>query len=133
MAVSGISQSFTFGATTFDADDCIQSASLNRSVNASMYQCGGTMKTALGAKTYVFNTSLALAANDTAKVAALQEGDNSTLFKWFPAGVTSGNIKVSSTKAWVVAANYSAPVNGVLTVDVTINLDNLTDGTSTGA
>lgn len=133
MAVSGLSQSFTFGATTFDADDCIQSASLNRSVNASTYQCSGVMKTALGAKTYVFQASLALAANATATVGALQEGDNSTLFKWFPAGVTSGNMKMTSTKAWVTAANYSAPVNGVLTVDVTINLDNLTDGTSTGA
>jgi len=132
MAVSGISQSFTFGTTTFDADDCIQSASLNRSVNASNYQCSGVMRTALGAKSYIFQASIALAASDTAKVAALQEGDNATVFKWFPGGVTSGNMKVTSTKAWVTAANYSAPVNGVLTVDVTINLDNLTDGTSTG-
>ncbi len=132
MAVSGISQSITFGSTTFAAADCIQSATLNRSVNASNYQCSGVMKTALGAKTYVFNMTLALAASDTVKVAALQEGDNATTFKWFPGGVTSGNMKVTSTKAWVVAANYSAPVNGVLTVDVTINLDNLADGTSTG-
>lgn len=133
MAVSGISQSVTFNGATYDADDCLQSSSLNRSVNAGMYQCGGVMKTALGAKSYVFNMSLALAASDTTKVAALQEGDNATDFKYFPAGVTSGNMKVTSTKAWLVAANYSSPVNGVLTVDVTINLDALTDGTSTGA
>lgn len=132
MAVTGLSQSVTFNSQTYDADDCLQSSSLNRSVNTAMYQCGGTMKTALGAKVYTFNMSLALAASDTAKIAALQEGDNATDFKYFPAGVTSGNMKVTSTKAWVTAANLSAPVNGVMTVDVTINLDNLTDGTSTG-
>jgi len=132
MADSGLSQSITFGTTTLAGSGCIQSASLNRSVNASNYQCNGVMKTALGAKSYVFNMSIALAATDTATVAALQEGDSATTFKWFPGGVTSGNMKVTSTKAWVVAANYSSPVNGVLTADITVNLDNLTDGTSTG-
>lgn len=132
MAVSGINQSVTFNSVTYDSDDCVQSASLNRSVNASNYQCSGVMKTALGAKSYTFNLSLALGATDVAKVAALQEGDNGTDFKWFPAGVTSGNMKVTSTKAWVTAANYSAPVNGVMTVDVTLALDDLADGTSTG-
>lgn len=131
MAISGISQSFTFGATTYAAADCIQSASMNRSVNASMYQCGGTQKTALGAKSYVFNATLALSASDTAKVGALQEGDNATAFEYHPGGDTAGNIEMTSTKAWVVAANYSAPSNGILTLDVTINLDNLTDATAT--
>ncbi len=130
MVVSGLSQQFIFNSQTYNADDCIQSSSLNRSVNAGMYQCGGSMKTALGAKTYVFNASLALAATDTTKVGALQEGDNGTDFAYWPAGVATGNIKMTSTKAWVASANYSAPVNGVITVDLTINLDALTDTTS---
>ena len=128
MAVTGLSQSFVFGGVTFDADDCIQSSSLNRSVNASLYQCSGVQKTALGAKTYVFQASLALAANATATLGALQEGDSSTAFSYFPAGNSAGNIKMTSTKAWVTAANYSAPTSGIFTLDVTINLDNLTDG-----
>lgn len=131
MAVSGILQSFTFNSVTYDADDCIQSSSINRSVNASTYQCGGSMKSAMGAKSYTFNASLALAADATATVAALQEGDNATDFIYYPAGNTAGNIKMTSTKAWVTSANYSSPVNGVLTVDVTLALDDLTDATAT--
>ena len=133
MAVSGILQTFIFGGTTYGAADCIQSSSINRSINASTYQCGGSMKSAMGAKTYTFNASLALDAGDTAVIAALQEGDSSTAFSYFPAGIATGNIKMTSTKAWVTAANLSSPVNGVLTVDVTIALDNLTDGTSSAA
>ena len=130
MAVSGLLQQFVFNSQTYGPSGCVQSSSLNRSVNASQYQCGGSMKTALGAKTYVFQASLALAANATATVGALQESDNATDFAYWPAGVSTGNIKMTSTKAWLVAANYSAPVNGVLTVDITINLDALTDTTS---
>ena len=130
MAVTGLSQQFIFNGQTYNTASCIQSSSLNRSVNASTYQCSGVQKTALGAKTYVFQASLALAATDTTKVGALQESDNATDFAYWPAGVSTGNIKVTSSKAWLVAANYSAPTSGVLTVDITINLDALTDTTS---
>lgn len=133
MAGTGLSQSFTFGTTTVAASGCIQSSSLDNSVNAAMYQCGGVMKTALGAKTYVFQATLAYDETDTTVGLAFEPGDNSTIFKYFPGGVTSGNIKFTSTKAWVVAARYTAPVNGVITLDITINLDALTIGASTGA
>jgi len=133
MAVtSGINQAFVFNGITYNSDDCIQSASMNRSINAATYQCGGNMRTAVGAKTAVFSASLAIdAANDSAKVAALQPGDNSTDFKWYPGSTTTGDIKMTlgtGSSAWLVAANYSAPVNGVVTVDITINLDSIADG-----
>lgn len=133
MAVSGINQSVTFNSVTYNSDDCIQSSSMNRSVNVSNYQCSGVNKTALGAKSYVFNMSLALGATDVAKIAALQEGDNATDFAYYPAGYVTGNIEMTSTKAWVTAANFSAPVSGVMTVDVTLALDDLTDATASTA
>lgn len=126
-ATSGVSQAFKFGATTYSTTNCIQGSTFNTSVNAGMYQCGGVMRTALGAKTYVLNVSLAIdGANDSAVVTALEPGDNTTAFTYYPNSTASGDIKWTSTKAWVVSANYSSPVNGVITADITINLDNAT-------
>ncbi len=129
MADSGLLGSFSFGGTVYDSDDCLQSHSINRSIQTAQYQCGGATKTAAGAKVYVFNASLALAKGDTAVVAALAESSTGA-FEYHPGGDAAGNIEMTSTRGIVTTANINGPVNGILTLDVSINLDNLTDATA---
>lgn len=130
MADSGLLGSFSFGGTVYDADDCLQSHSINRSAQLASYQCSGAMANAVGAKVYVFNASLALAKGDTTKVAALAEGSTGA-FEYHPGGDAAGNIEMTSTRGVVATANINGPINGIITLDVTINLDNLTDATAT--
>lgn len=130
MADSGLLGSFSFGGTVFDADDCLQSHSINRTLQTSTYQCSGTMATVSGAKVYVFNYSMAIAKDSTADVAALAEGSTGA-FEYHPGGDAAGNIEMTSTRGTAVQMNINGPVNGVLTIDGVINLDNLTDATAT--
>jgi hypothetical protein len=67
-----------------------------------------------------------LSAADTVKIGALEEGDTGA---WIgmPAGNTASYIKFTSTKGTIINAPVSAPQNGVVTIDLTIALDDLTD------
>jgi hypothetical protein len=125
MADSGKLAEFTFNSTVYDADDCLQSWDLADSINAVIYQCNSYDKTAVGTRAIVFTTSLALAATDTAKVAALYPGATGS-WEGHPGGDTATYIEITSTKGTVVTANKSAPVNGIITLDLTINLDDVT-------
>lgn len=129
MADSGLLGSFSFAGTVFDADDCLQSHSINRSVNTATYQCSGAMATVSGAKVYVFNYSLAIAKDDTATVAVLNEGSTGA-FEYHPGGDAGGNIEMTSSRGTATQMNINGPVNGVLTIDGSINLDNLSDATA---
>ncbi len=129
MADSGLLGSFQFGGTTYAGAACLQSHSLNRSLNAATYQCSGAMKTASGAKVYVFNASIAVAKDDTGPTSSLAEGDTGA-FEYHPGGDAAGNIEFTSTRGTVVSSNINGPVNGILTMDIAINLDDLTQATA---
>lgn len=130
MADAGISASFSFAGTVYDADDCVQNTSLQKSINPITYQCNGNQRTLIGAKIYLFSAQLALAKDDTGKIAALEEGDTGA-FEYHPGGDTAGNIEFTSTKGTVVRSDVSAAANGFITLDIQIGLDDLTDGTAT--
>jgi len=130
MAGSGLLQSFTFGGLTFDTDDCVQSAGVNTSLQTGKYQCSGIMKSVTGAKTFSYNYSMAVAVANDSYITALDVGSTST-FTYYPFGNTATYIKLSATRGTATALNISAPANGVVTVDGTIELDDLTVGAAT--
>ena len=68
---------------------------------------------------------MALDATDTTKVSALASGSTGT-FEAHPGGDTATYIEVTSTNATVIQSNISAETNGVITLDVTIALDDVT-------
>lgn len=130
MAVTGKNAEFKWVSTTYDADDCLQNWNLDRNVEDITYYCNGHTKHLAGNANAVFSCSLALSATDTAKIAALEEG---TTGAWigYPAGNTATYMKFTATRGVVINAPVSAPQNGVVTVDVTIALDDCTDAAVT--
>lgn len=132
MADTGKNASFSFGGQVYDEDDCLQSGGLNDSINEVIYQCGGMDKAAPGTRSVTFTVSMALAADDTAKIAALTPGTTST-FEAHPAGDEVGYQEVTATDALVTAFNRSWSANGIITGDVTIRLNDVTLGAATTA
>lgn len=130
MAVSGKLAEFKFGSTTYDADDCLQNWELNKSVEDITYYCNGRTKHLGGNADAVFSCSLALSASDTTKIAAFEEGATGA-WEGYPAGKTATYMKYTASRGTVINAPMSAPQNGVITLDVTIALDDLTDGAAT--
>ena len=130
MADSGKSASFSFASTVYDADDCLQSWELNKSVEDITYYCNGRTKHLGGNADAVFTSTLALAKDDTGKISALAEGSTGA-WEGHPGGDAAGNIEYTSTKGTVINAPVSAPQNGVITIDVTIALDDLTESVAT--
>ena len=127
MAVSGKMASFLFGSTTYDSDDCIQNWNLDKSVEDITFYCSGRTKHLGGNANAVFTASLALSATDTTKIGALVEGATG-VWEGHPAGDTSSYIEYTATKGTVINSPVSAPQNGVVTIDVTIALDDCTGG-----
>ena len=130
MADTGKNASFSFGGTVYDEDDCLQSGGLNDSINEVIYQCNGMDKAAAGTRTVTFTCSMALAADDVAKIAALKPGTTGA-FEAHPAGDTPGYQEVIATEALVTAFNRSWSANGIITGDVTIRLNDVTLATAT--
>lgn len=125
MADTGKNASFSFDGTVYDQDDCLSGWNMNKSVNEVMYQCGGYDKAAAGTKAATFSISLALAATDTAKLQALAEGAMGA-FEAHPAGDTATYMEITSTDALITQANVSAPVNGIISIDLQIRLNDWT-------
>ena len=130
MAASGISASFIFGGITFGVGDCIQTTGIQTSANAPTYQCSGILKNAIGAKAFSFSYSIAVGVSEDSKVTALDLNSTSA-FTFYPFGNTATYLKLTSTRGQVTGQNVSAPSNGVVTVDGTIVLDDLTIGAAT--
>lgn len=130
MADSGINAAFTFVSTTYDADDCLQTTGINRSHSGPQYQCNGVMKTGIGAKSYVFNYSMAISKTDTTRITNLDETSTGA-FTYWPGGNAAGRIKMTSTRAVSMACNIGAEANGIITIDGTLNLDDLTTAAQT--
>lgn len=130
MATSGKNASFSFATVTFDADDCLQSWDLNSAVVDVVYQCNGYDKHAVGTKSASFRTSLALAATDTTRVTAFAPGTTG-IFEAHPAGNTATYIEIEVAKATVISANLTAPINGIIAIDLELALDDIDYGVST--
>lgn len=129
-AVTGKNQQFTFGTTTFDGDDCIQEGGLEKSINEVIYQCNGGDVGLGGTKSAVFTVTLALAANDVTKINAVAPGTTGA-FTYYPVSTTVNHPKITATRGVVTSRPLSAPVNGVLTTDVTIRLGAITIAAAT--
>lgn len=127
MSKSGNNASVLFGSTTYDETDCLQSVSLNRNGNPVTYPCGGTLLSEPGIASYTLTFSVALDATDTAKVAALAENQTG-IVEFHPAGDTATYIEYSSTNGTIATANTTSGAGTIITLDVTINLDDVTDG-----
>ena len=126
MAVSGKLASFTFNGVTFNADDCLQGWNLNDAVNEIVYQCNSYDKGVAGTRSITFAGSLALAAADTAKLAALTPGASAADFEAHPAGDTATYVQVSSGEALCVSTNQTTAPNAIYTVDFSIRLNDIT-------
>ena len=124
MADSGKNAAFTFAALTYTTESCIQSWDLASSINDIVYQCNGYDKHASGTKAISFRSSLALPANTTVPV-NLQPGTTGALSA-YPGGNSAGNILITSTRGTIVSAPISAPINGIITLDLEIALDDVT-------
>ncbi len=127
---TGKNASFSFGGTVYDADDCVSNWTLNDAINEVIYQCGGYDKGAAGTRSATFSVTLALAAADTTKVGALVPGGTGA-FEAHPAGDTATYQEITATEALVTQATRSAPQNGVITMDLSIRLNDITLGTAT--
>ena len=125
MAIGGQNASFQFAGTTYNGDDCLQSWDLASSINDVVYQCNGYDKHASGTKAISFRTSLAFAAADSTRFEAFAPGTTGT-FEAHPAGDTATYIEITSTRATVVSAPLSAPVNGIISLDIELALDDVT-------
>jgi hypothetical protein len=125
MPVSGLNASFKLGATTYDSDDCIQGWDLDDALNDIVYQCTQFNKHIVGARTVVFSGTLALDATDTTKINALKAGTQGA-FEGHPAGDTATYMEIISTQGTVTRSHMSAPINGVITLDFDIALDDVT-------
>lgn len=130
MADSGKNAAFTFNGTVYNADDCLQGWDLADSVNDVVYQCNGYDKHASGTRSIMFRTALALAATDTTKVGALAPATTGT-FEAHPGGDTKDYIEIRATASRVVRRDLSAPINGIITADVEISLDDITFAAAT--
>lgn len=130
MPDTGLLASFKFGNETYDEDDCLSNWNLNDQIQEVIYQCGGFEQGAAGPRSAVFNVSLGLAADDTAKVNALYPGAKGA-FEAHPGGDTPGYIEITATDSLIRVANKSAPSNGIITVDLQIRLQDITLGTAT--
>jgi len=125
MAIGGQNASFQFAGTTYNADDCLQSWDLQSSINDVVYQCNGYDKHASGTKAISFRTSLAFAATDSTKHQAFTPGTTGA-FEAHPAGDTATYIEITASRATVISAPMSAPVNGIISLDIELALDDVT-------
>lgn len=123
--VTGINESFKFGSTTYDADDCIQSGAITDAIQEILIQCGGFNVAGEGPRDVTFTASLGLAANDVTKINALEPGTTAA-FEAHPAGDTFGYIEVIATSAKVISRNINYAVAAFITMDVTIRLNDVT-------
>jgi hypothetical protein len=119
-----------FGGTTYDSDDCIQVASFTNEKEDITYRCGGDYAHLSGTSNIMLNFSLALAASDTTKIAALAPGTTGVA-EYFPFDDSTGYIKHSTTKATVISANESDSAGKVVTLDVVLAWDDVTSGAAT--
>jgi hypothetical protein len=127
MADKGTKAKFVFGTVSYTTADCLQAWDFNQSVQDIVYQCSGYDMHLAGTKNVGFSVSLALAATDSTKITGLAPGTHTSIFQANPAGdATTNYIEITSTDVYVLTQNVTAPINGIITMDVTMALNNVT-------
>ena len=124
MADAGKLAGFTWNTTAFTSASCIQSWDLASSINDIVYQCNGYDKHAAGTKVVSFRTSLALCSSDVAIVQGFAPGTTAA-FEAHPGGDTATYIELTATKGTIMSAPISAPINGIISMDIEIALDDI--------
>ena len=124
MAIGGKNASFEFATVVYDADDCLQDWGMSDAINNIVYQCNGFDKNAAGTRSATFRTSLGLNASDTTRITAFSPGTTG-IFAAYPAGKTTDFICYEATKATAIVANVTAPINGIIQVDIELALDDI--------
>lgn len=127
MADSGNLGEFDFGSETFTVTDCLQSASITENGNLITYNCGGSVKSLPGVASSQFTASVAIAKDDTAKLDALAANAIGT-FAYRPFGPEAGSIEYTSTNGTSATLTSPGGPGTVVTLDVTIDLDDLIHG-----
>lgn len=126
MADTGLNASVKINGTTYGTSDCLQSNAINDAINKVVYQCGGYDKAAVGTRVVTFTFSLALAKTDVTKMTALAPGTLITTFEAHPAGDTDGYIEIISTDGIIESRPGTWSPNGMIAIDVTCHLNNIT-------
>jgi len=125
MTISGVNQKVKFGTTTLTKASCIQDSGLDDAINSVIYQCNGFDKGVAGTRSAVFNLTLAIGATDDAKITAFAPGATGTFDAW-PGGHVATYVQITAASAMVISANKSSPVNGILSADISIRLQDIT-------
>lgn len=125
MAVSGKNGSIKWKTVVYDADDCIQSGSLERAMQEIVVQCGGVNQALDGPIDVTATISMYLDADDVAKVNDFDVQETGAL-ELHPAGDTPTYIEIISTSAKITSSPITWSVNGALTMDVTWRLSDVT-------
>lgn len=131
MADRGNKASFMFNGVTYSTADCISAWDFGNSITDIVYQCDGADKHLGGTEAVDFRVTLGLDSTDTTYISAFNPGTSSTQFEAHPGGDTATYIELSSTKALVISRNITAPMNGIIAMDIVIALDNITTTSAT--
>ena len=123
---TGKDAAFTFNSQTYGLTDCLQSGGIDHAVNEVVFQCNGMDKGAAGTTSATFNVSLVLDQTDITKINALLPGTNASDFEAHPFGDTATYVEVTSSDATLISAPMSWSANGMVTMDVTIRLNQIT-------
>ena len=108
---------------------CVQSASLAVTGADIAYHCAGQIKHIAGPQDVQLTFSLALAATDTATVAAFAQGATGVM-EFHPAGDSVGLIQHATTKGTIISVTNASDPGSAIMLDVTARWDSLTTTTA---
>lgn len=128
MPMSGDDVSLTVSGTTFTKSDCLQDVNYTFSIDTHNFQCSNFNQILPGAKNVACEFSLAIDATDTALMASLQPGTAITDFELHPGGDTATFIEITSTDGYIIDRPMTIPLNGVVMLAVTVQLNDVTEG-----
>lgn len=126
MADTGVNATVKINSTTYSTSDCLQSHAINDAINKVVFQCGGYDQAAAGSRVVTFTFSLVLSKTDVTKITALTPGTLITAFEAHPGGDTDSYIEIVSTSGLIESRNGTWSPNGMITIDVTCHLNNIT-------
>lgn len=116
--------SLVFASTTLT---CLQSVEISGSAPSTEIECSGatSVEYVTGTPRFSMTFNGALETDDVALLNAIQPNDAGAM-AFDPAGVTAGDIDISSTNGTITDFSSSYPVNGFAAYSGTIVLDDMT-------
>lgn len=116
----------TFGGNTIT---CLQNVETSEEVDVQMVECAGATykEKVVGLASASLTLNLALNQTDVTLMGYLDPADVGAIV-FQPGGATAGYIKITSTNGIVTSRQVASPVNGIVGLTATIELDNLTVG-----